>query len=39
MHMVGARLGRERVMVGTGWATSRPDFIDRLTKHPHLVGG
>ena len=29
-----------KVMAGTGWATSRPDCMDRLTKHySHLVGG
>ena len=39
MQMVAARLGYEKVMVGTGWATSRPECMDRLTKHhPHLVG-
>ena len=33
-------LGCETAMVGTGWATSCPDCIDRLTKkHSHLVGG
>ena len=40
MHMVAARFGCERAMVGTGWATSRPDCVDRLTKHySRLVGG
>ena len=39
MQKVAARLGYERVMVGTGWATSRPECMDRLTKHhPHLIG-
>ena len=39
MHMVAARLGFERAMVGTRWATSRPDSMDRLSKHySHLVG-
>jgi len=34
-----ARLGYERVMVGTGWATSHPDCMDMLRKHySHLVG-
>ena len=33
MHMVAARLGCERVTVGTEWATSHPDSMDRLTKH------
>ena len=28
MHMV-ARLGFERTVVGTGWATSHPDCMDR----------
>ena len=38
MHMVAARLGFERGMVGTGWATSYPDCMDRLRKHySHLV--
>ena len=40
MHMVAARLGFERAMVGTGWTTSRPECMNRLTKHySHLVGG
>ena len=40
MHMVAARLGCKRAMVGTGWATSHPDCMDRLRKHySHLVGG
>ena len=40
MHMVAARLGCERAMVGTGWATSCPDCMDRLRKHySHLVEG
>ena len=39
MQMLAARLGYEKVMVGTGWATSRSECMDRLTKHhPHLVG-
>ena len=33
IHMVAARLGCERAMVGTGWATSRRECMDRLTKH------
>ena len=33
MHMVVAKLGCERAMVGTGYATSHPDCMDRLTKH------
>ena len=32
LHMVAARLGFERAMVGTGWATSRPDHMDRFRK-------
>ena len=37
---VAARLGCERIMVGTGWATSHPDYMDSLTKHySHLVEG
>ena len=40
MHMVAARLGFERAMVGTGWAASHPDRMDRLRKHyPHLAEG
>ena len=40
MHMVAARLGFERAMVGTRWATSCPDSMDRLRKHySYLVGG
>ena len=33
MHMVAARLGFERAMVGTGWVTTHPDCMDRLGKH------
>ena len=36
MHMVAARLGCERAMVGTRRATSHPDCMDRLSSH--LVG-
>ena len=40
MHMVAARLGCERAMVGTGWATSCPDCMDRVRKHySHLAEG
>ena len=40
MHMVAARLGFERAMVGAGWATSHPDCMDRLRKpYSHLVEG
>ena len=40
VHMVAARLYRERAMVGTGWTTSRPDWMERLRKHySYLVGG
>ena len=30
MHMVAARLGFEKAMVGTRRATPRPDCMDRL---------
>ena len=33
VHMVAARLGFEKAMVGTRWATPRPDCMDRLRKH------
>ena len=33
MHMVAARLGFEKAMVGTGRAIPRPDCMDRLRKH------
>ena len=33
MHMVAAILDREKAMVGIGWATFRPDCMDRLKKH------
>ena len=33
MHMVAARLGFEKTMVGTWWATPCPAFMDRLRKH------
>ena len=40
MHMVAARLGFEKVMVGTEWATSCPDCMDKLRKHySHLTEG
>ena len=40
MHMVAARLGFEKAMVGTGRATPRPDCMDRLRKHySHLAEG
>ena len=40
VHMVAARLGCERAVVGTGWATSHPDCTNRLRKHYyHLVEG
>ena len=40
VHMVAARLGCKRRMVGTGWANSRPGFTNRLRKlYCHLVGG
>ena len=38
--MVAIRLGFEKVMVGTEWATSCPDCMDRLRNHySHLVEG
>ena len=40
MHMVAARLGFEKAMVRTGWATFCHDCKDRLRKHySHLVEG
>ena len=40
MHMVAARLGFEKAMVGTRWATPHPDCMDRLRKHDtHLAEG
>ena len=40
MHMVAARLGFEKTMVGTRWATPHPDCMDRLRKHySHLAEG
>ena len=34
----GTRLGFEKAMVGTRWATPRPDCMDRLRKHySHLA--
>ena len=33
VHMVAARLGFEKAMVGTGLATLPPDCMDRLRKH------
>ena len=39
MDMVAARLGFERAMAMTGWATSHPDCMGRLRKHySYLVG-
>ena len=36
--MVAARLGCERAVVRTGWATSHTDCMDRLRKHhSHLI--
>ena len=35
-----ARLGFEKAMVGTPWATPRPDCMDRLRKHySHFAEG
>ena len=40
VHMVAARLGCKRRMVGTRLANSRPGFMNRLRKlYCHLVGG
>ena len=40
MHMVAARLGFEKAMVGTWRATPRSDCMDRLRKHySHLAEG
>ena len=37
---MAARLGFERAVVGTEWATSHPDCMERLRKHySHLVEG
>ena len=39
MHMMAARLGHERTMVGTWWASSHPKCMDRIIEHySHLVG-
>ena len=38
VHMVAARLGFEKAMVGTGRATPRPDCMDRLRKHYSQTG-
>ena len=37
MHMVAARLGFEKTMVGTRRATPRSDCMDRLRKHYTLT--
>ena len=40
VHMVAARLGFEKAMVGTRRANPRPDCMDRLRKHySHLAEG
>ena len=40
MHMVAARLGFEKAMVGTGRPTPHPDCMDRLRIHySHLAEG
>jgi len=40
VHMVAARLGFEKALVGTGRATPPPDCMDRLRKyHSHLAEG
>ena len=33
VHMVAARLGCKRTMVGTSWVNSRPGCMSRLRKH------
>ena len=37
VHMVAARLCFEKAMVGTRWATSHPDCMDKLRKHYTLT--
>ena len=40
VYMVAARLVCQRSMVGTRWAKSHPDCMNRLRKlYYHLVGG
>ena len=40
VHMVAARLGFEKAIISTRWATPRPDCMDRLRKHySHLAEG
>ena len=40
VHMVAARLGCKRGMVGTGWANSQHGSTNRLRKlYCHFVGG
>ena len=40
VHMVAARLGFQKAMVGAGRANPRPDCMDRLRKHySHLAEG
>ena len=40
MHMVAARLGFQKAVVGTGRATPHPDCMDRLRNHhSHLAEG
>ena len=40
VHIVAARLGFEKAMVGARRATPRPDCMDRLRKHySHLAEG
>ena len=39
VHMMAARLGYKRAMIGTRWANSRYGCVNRLRKHYfHLVG-
>ena len=40
MHMVAARIGFKKAIVGTRWSTYRPDCMERLRKHySHLLEG
>ena len=39
IHMVAARHVFEKAMVGTGWATSHPDCMDRLRNRAYLISG
>ena len=40
MHMVAARIGCKRAMVGTGWGNSHPGYMNRLRNcYYHIVRG